>query len=66
MNIYEGDLVIRNSADAKKYKSLTKVTGYLSIYAPATKLDALTSVGVNLYSNGSAKLDWPMVTSFGG
>jgi len=32
-NIYEGNLIIRTDADAKKYASLTKVTGYLYIYS---------------------------------
>ena len=64
-NIYEGNLIIRTDADAKKYATLTKVTGYLSINGSA-KLDApaLTSVGGYLYINGSAKLD--ALTSVGG
>jgi len=37
--IYEGNLIIRNAEDARKYKGLTKVTGYLYIYSSA-KLDA--------------------------
>ena len=62
-NIYEGNLIIRTAADAKKYATLTKVTGYLYIYS-GTKLDALTSVGGDLYINSGAKLD--ALTSVGG
>jgi len=56
--IFQGNLEIRNAEDAKKYKHLTKVTGYLYINS-SPKLDApkLESVGGYLYINSSAKLD---------
>ena len=63
--VHEGNLIIRNAADAEKYQNITKVTGYLSINASA-KLDALKSVGGYLYINASAKLDAPLLESVGG
>ena len=63
--VYEGNLIIKTSEDAKKYKHLTKVTGYLSINSSA-KLDALKSVGGDLSINSSAKLDAPKLESVGG
>jgi hypothetical protein len=64
-HIHQGNLEIRNAADAEKYKNITKVTGYLSINGSA-KLDApaLTSVGGYLSIYSSAKLD--ALTSVGG
>jgi hypothetical protein len=64
-NIHQGNLEIRSAADAEKYRSITKVTGYLSIHSSA-KLDApaLTSVGGYLYIYSNAKLD--ALTSVGG
>ena len=48
--IHEGNLEIRTEADAAKYAKLTKITGDLYIKSSA-KLDALKSVGGNLYIN---------------
>ena len=64
-HIHQGNLVISTAADAEEYKTLTKVTGGLSIYSSA-KLDALTSVGGGLSIHSSAKLDAPALTSVGG
>ena len=55
MTIHQGNLVIRNAADAEKYRSLTEVTGYLSIHADA-KLPTLQTVGGSLYIDASAKM----------
>ena len=56
MTVHNGNLEIRNSSDAEKYKNVTKVTGYLYIHSSA-KLDApaLTSVGgyLSIHSKGS-------------
>ncbi len=55
---YNGNLAIRNQADADKNRNLTEVTGGLSIYSEA-KLDAqkLESVGGDLYIRSEGKLD---------
>ena len=59
--IYKGDLVI-NETGIFPY---TKVTGSLCIYSSAS-LAALTSVGVSLSIQPSAKLEAPALTSVGG
>lgn len=44
--IYEGNLIIRNSEDAKKYKNIIKVTGDLPLnssgHLDAPKLEVIT------------------------
>ena len=47
--IHQGNLEIRNAADAEKYKGLTKVTGYLSISSGAELIAG------KLYTGGYSK-----------
>jgi hypothetical protein len=67
MEEFEGNLTIRNADDAKKYASVSKITGNLYISSNVTaELPRLTSITGDLYISSNVTAELPRLTSITG